>query len=211
MAKNKDEAQQIISSLLRELEQIAKREHLPSIGPVKGRIISDIIKKYRPTSILEIGTLHGYSAILMGNLLPDDTGKLITIEIDRDLANIAIKNIEKAGLSYKVKVICNDAIDVITTLDRYKFDMVFLDAIKTQYLHYLRLIEERNLINEGSVVVADNVILYESEMKDYLEYVRNSGNYQSQTTETTLEFNKNVKDALEISLRTKRSSKSVLL
>ena len=169
------------------------------------------MKKYRPTSILEIGTLHGYSVILMGNLLPDDTGKLITIEIDRDLANIAIKNIEKAGLSYKVRVICNDAIDVIPTLDRYKFDMVFLDAVKTQYLHYMRLIEERNLINEGSVVVADNVILYESEMKDYLEYVRNSGNYQSQTTETTLEFNKNVKDALEISLRTKRSSKSVLL
>jgi predicted O-methyltransferase YrrM len=203
MAKNK-EAQQIISSLLRELEQIAKIEHLPSIGPVKGRIISDIIKKYRPTSILEIGTLHGYSAILMGNLLPDDTGELITIEIDRDLTNIAIRNIEKAGLSYKVKVICNDAIDVIPTLDRYKFDMVFLDAIKTQYLHYLRLIEERNLINEGSVVVADNVILYESEMKDYLEYVRNSGNYQSQTTETTLEFNKNVKDALEITLNKKK-------
>ena len=203
MAKNK-EAQQIISSLLRELEQIAKIEHLPSIGPVKGRIISDIIKKYRPTSILEIGTLHGYSAILMGNLLPDDTGELITIEIDRDLTNIAIRNIEKAGLSYKVKVICNDALDVIPTLDRYKFDMVFLDAIKTQYLHYLRLIEERNLINEGSVVVADNVILYESEMKDYLEYVRNSGNYRSQTTETTLEFNKNVKDALEISLNKKK-------
>ena len=209
MAKNK-EAQQIISSLLSELEQIAKREHLPSIGPVKGRIVSDIIKKYRPTSILEIGTLHGYSAILMGNLLPDDTGKLITIEIERDLANIAIKNIEKAGLSYKIKVICNDAIDVIPMLDGYKFDMVFLDAIKTHYLHYLKLIENKNLINEGSVVVADNVILYESEMNDYLEYVRNSGNYHSQTTETTLEFNKNVKDALEISLRTKRSSKSVL-
>src|ERR671926_148256 len=148
MAKNK-EAQQIISSLLSELEQIAKREHLPSIGPVKGRIISDIIKKYRPTLILEIGTLHGYSAILMGNLLPDDTGKLITIEIDRDLANIAIKNIEKAGLSYKIKVICNDAIDVIPMLDGYKFDLVFLDAIKTQYLRYLKLIEEKNLMNEG--------------------------------------------------------------
>jgi predicted O-methyltransferase YrrM len=204
MAKNKDEVQQIISNVLRELEQIAKREHLPSIGPVKGRIIYDIIKKYKPTSILEIGTLHGYSAILMGNLLPDDTGRLITIEIDRDLANIAIKNIDKAGLSYKIKVICNDAIDVIPTLGGYKFDLVFLDAIKTQYLSYLRLIEEKNLINEESVVVADNVILYESEMKDYLEYVRNSGKYKSQTTETTLEFNKNVKDALEISVRTKK-------
>src|SRR5919199_2842537 len=205
MAKNKDEAQRRISCLLKELEQIAKKEHLPSIGPVKGRIISDIIREYRPTSILEIGTLHGYSAILMGNLLPDDTGKLITIEIDRDLANIAMKNIEKAGLSYKIKVICNDAIDVIPMLDGHKFDMVFLDAIKTQYLRYLKLTEAKNLINEGSVVVADNVILYENEMKDYLEYVRNCGNYQSQTTETTLEFNKNVKDALEISIRTKRS------
>jgi predicted O-methyltransferase YrrM len=205
MAKNKEDHQQIISNLLRELEQTAKREHLPSIGPVKGKIISDIIKKYRPTSILEIGTLHGYSAILMGNLLPDDGGKLITIEIDENLANIARKNIDMAGLSGKIEVICHDAIDVIPTLAGYKFDMVFLDAIKSEYLQYLRLIEQKNLMKEGSVVVADNVILYENEMKDYLEYVRNSGKYMSQTTETTLEFNKNVKDALEISLKSKNN------
>jgi predicted O-methyltransferase YrrM len=61
------------------------------------------------------------------------------------------------------------------------------------------------LMKEGSVVVADNAILYENEMKDYLEYVRNSGKYMSQITETTLEFNKNVKDALEISLRSKNN------
>jgi len=48
------------------------------------------------------------------------------------------------------------------------------------------------------------VILYENEMKDYLEYVRNSGRYISHTTETTLEFNKNVKDAFEISLRSEK-------
>jgi predicted O-methyltransferase YrrM len=200
LAKNKDDRQQIISNLLRELEQIAKREHLPSIGPIKGKIISDIIKKYRPTSILEIGTLHGYSAILMGNLLPEDDGKLITIEIDKNLANIARKNIDKAGLSDKIEVICRNAIDVIPTLAGYKFDMVFLDAIKSEYLQYLKLIEEKNLMKRESVVVADNVILYENEMEDYLEYVRNSGKYLSHTTETTLEFNKNVKDALEISL-----------
>src|SRR5919199_6835269 len=99
MANNIGEDREAAPSLLKDLEQIAKKEHLPSIGPLKGRIISDIVKKYRPASILEIGTLHGYSAILMGSLLADDGGKLITIEIDRDLANIAIKNIEKAGLS----------------------------------------------------------------------------------------------------------------
>ena len=204
MANNISEDREAVPGLLRDLEQIAKKEHLPSIGPLKGRIISDIVKKYKPVSILEIGTLHGYSAILMGNLLPDDGGKLITIEIDRDLANIAINNIEKAGLSCKIKVICDDAINVIPTLSGYKFDLVFLDAIKTQYLNYLKLLEGENLLKEESIVVADNVILYESEMKDYLEYVRNSGYYQSQITKTTLEFNKNVEDALEISFRLKR-------
>ena len=139
----------------------------------------------------------------MGNLLPDD-GKLITIEIDRDLANIARKNIDKAGLSNKIEVICEDALDVIPILVGYKFDMVFLDAVKSEYLQYLKLIEEKNLMKQESVVVADNVILYENEMKNYLEYVRNSGRYMSHTTETTLEFNKNVKDALEISLRSER-------
>lgn len=203
MANNIDGGLEVVPRLLRELEQIAQKEHLPSIGPLKGRIISEIVKKYRPASILEIGTLHGYSAILMGHLLPDDDGKLITIEIDRDLANIATKNIEKAGLSGKINVICNDAIDVIPTLGGYEFDLVFLDAVKTQYLHYLRLLEGKNLLKEESIVIADNVILYESEMKDYLEYVRNSGNYLSHTTKATLEFNKHVEDALEISIRSK--------
>jgi len=199
MARNNEQ----ISSLLRELEQIAKREHLPSIGPIKGKIISDIIKRYKPTKILEIGTLHGYSAILMVDLLFDD-GKLITIEIDKNLADIARKNIAKAGLSHKIEVISGNALEVIPTLTGYKFDLIFLDAVKSEYLQYLRLLEEKHLMKKDSVVVADNVILYENEMKDYLEYVRSSDRYKSQTTETTLEFNKNVKDALEISLRSEK-------
>ena len=199
MARNNEQ----ISSLLRELEQIAKREHLPSIEPIKAKIISDIIKRYKPTKILEIGTLHGYSAILMVNLLFDD-GKLITIEIDKNLADIARKNISKAGLSNKIDVISGNALEVIPTLTGYKFDLIFLDAAKSEYLQYLRLLEEKHLMKKDSVVVADNVILFENEMKDYLEYVRSSDRYKSQTTETTLEFNKNVKDALEISLRSEK-------
>ena len=199
MARNNEQ----ISSLLRDLEQIAKSEHLPTIGPIKGKIISDIIKRYQPTKILEIGTLHGYSAILMTDLLFDD-GKLITIEIDKNLADIARKNIAKAGLSNKIDVISGNALEVIPTLTGYKFDLIFLDAAKSEYLQYLRLLEEKHLMKKDSVVVADNVILFENEMKDYLEYVRSSDRYKSQTTETTLEFNKNVKDALEISLRSEK-------
>jgi predicted O-methyltransferase YrrM len=65
-----------------------------------------------------------------------------------------------------------------------------LDATKSEYLKYLQLIEQYGLLNKRAVVVADNVIMYEDEMEDYLDYVRNSGNYISRTTKTTLEFNK---------------------
>ncbi|HEY9490934.1 MAG TPA: CmcI family methyltransferase [Nitrososphaeraceae archaeon] len=207
MTSKKEEER--VSRVLRELEQIAIREHLPSVGPIKGKIISAIIKKYKPTTILEIGTLHGYSAILMAAdlLSVNDNNnnkideKLVTIEIDKNLTNIAKKNIDKAGLSNKIKVICDNALDVIPTLDGYKFDLIFLDAVKNEYLQYLRLIEAKDLLKEGAIVVADNVIIYENEMQDYLEYVRNSVRYNSKSTETTLEFTKNVKDALEISVR----------
>lgn len=195
-----------VLQVLRELEQISSREKLPSIGPIKGEIISAVIKKYKPTKILEVGTLHGYSAILMANSLSDDDNtkkmdvRLITIEIDKNLVNISRTNIEKAGLANKIQVISGNALEVIPTLTNYKFDLIFLDAVKNEYLKYLRLIEDKNLLESSAVVIADNVLLYENEMQDYLDYVRNAGRYVSQTTETTLEFTKNVKDALEISL-----------
>jgi len=203
-----------ILDVLSEIEGIAKKNSLPSIGPIKGEIIIDIIKKYKPKRILEIGTLHGYSAILMANCLlsvNNNAGKdndnanketIVTcLEIDQQLANIAKKNIEKARLSDRIEVITGDALEIIPTLNKYyRFDLVFIDAVKNQYLRYLKLVEENGLLNKKSVVVADNILIYENEMKDYLDYVRNSGKYNSYTTETTLEFTKNVKDALEISL-----------
>jgi predicted O-methyltransferase YrrM len=208
-----------VLDVLLEIEEIAKNDSLPSIGPIKGKIIGDIIKKHKPKRILEIGTLHGYSAILMTNFLlsvndnnndddddsNDNTTKEIIVtclEIDKNLVNIAKKNIEKAGLADRIEVITGDALETIPKLDNhYRFDMVFIDAVKNQYLKYLKLVEESELMNkEVTVVVADNVLIYENEMKDYLEYVRNSGRYNSYTTETTLEFTKNVKDALEVSI-----------
>ena len=189
-----------VVQVLQDLEQIAKRQSLPSIGPVKGEILRDIISKYKPKTILEIGTLHGYSAILMADMLPDD-GKLISIEKDTNLFSITMKNVEDAGLSHIIEVINEDGLKGIPLLQKQKFDLMFLDAIKSEYLKYLKLAEENNLLSDRVVVVADNVLLYANEMQDYLQYVRTSGRYKSQSTETTLEFTKNVKDALEVSVR----------
>ena len=202
-----------VLNVLSEIEETAKKKSLPSIGPLKGEIIGNLIRKYKLKRILEIGTLHGYSAILMANFIlnvkkEDDNDNINTetiitcLEIDQQLANIAKKNIEKAGLSDRIEVITGDALKIIPTLNNkyYRFDFVFIDAVKNQYLSYLKLVEENSLLNKKSIVVADNVLIYENEMKDYLDYVRNSGKYNSYTTDTTLEFTKIVKDALEVSI-----------
>lgn len=203
--------------MLQDIEKTAKKEFLPSIGPIKGKIMKDIIKEHKPEKALEIGTLHGYSAILITiNILIQKAGKkkmnidfennssepiLFTLEKDGEMAQIARSNIENSGLSDKIHLINGDALKEIPKLkSKYKFDMVFLDATKSEYLKYLQLIEQYGLLNKRAVVVADNVIMYEDEMEDYLDYVRNSGNYISRTTKTTLEFNKEIKDALEVSI-----------
>jgi predicted O-methyltransferase YrrM len=208
-----DDVNNTVLKVLAEIEEKARKDFLPSIGPIKGKIIEDVIKDNKPKKVLEVGTLHGYSAILIANtMLGYLYGKqnididsksnepiLISVEKDEKLATIARNNIENSGLSKLIQVINGDAIEEIPKL-KSKFSMIFLDAIKSEYLKYLQLIEEGSLLTKRAVVIADNVILYENEMKDYLDYVRNSGKYISRTTKTTLEFTKNVSDALEVSV-----------
>jgi len=190
---------EVTHKVLKRLESMSERESLPSIGPIKGKIISSVIQDYRPKNILEIGTLHGYSSILMGSLLPDDnTGKVITIEIDKENVKIARKNIEDAALAHKVNVLSGSALEIVPKL-RENFDMVFLDATKQEYLKYLKLVEKN--LKKNAVVVADNVGIFEESLNDYLEYVRNSRRYKSRTVQTELEFNEGVKDAIEISIK----------
>lgn len=212
--RNQNNAKNAVLNVLAEIEETARKEFLPSIGPIKGKIIEDVIKEHKPKRALEIGSLHGYSAILMANIILSekdgneyfddseyDSRKtiLVSVEKDQKLANIAKKNIQNSKLSEKIQVINGDALEVIPKL-KSKFDLIFLDATKSEYLKYLRLVEKHSLLNKRAVVIADNVLIYENEMKDYLDYVRNSGKYTSRTTETTLEFTKNVKDALEVSI-----------
>jgi len=184
--------------VLKKLESRSERESLPSIGPMKGKIISDLIQEYKPKNILEIGTLHGYSSILMGALLHDNTGKVITIEIDKGNVNIARKNIKDAALADNVNVLSGSALGIVPKLHE-NFGMVFLDATKEEYLKYLKLVEKN--LKRNAVVVADNVGIFEKSMKDYLEYVRNSGRYKSRTIQTELEFNEHIKDAIEVSIK----------
>jgi len=182
-------------TVLREIEAIGRRSFIPSIGPVKGKILAKIVNKTRPKRILEVGALYGYSAILMAkNSSPK--AEIISVEKNPEHARMAMENIRRANMEGRIRVIEGDG---RTELERLSgsFDLVFLDAEKTQYLAYLKAVEKN--LHEGSVIVADNVGIFKDQMQDYLEYVRKKGPYKSRTLETLLEFSDSTKDAIEIS------------
>jgi predicted O-methyltransferase YrrM len=152
--------------------------------------VERIVQDLKPKRVLEVGTLIGYSAILIGkNLDPD--AQLITIEVNPKRAKIAEENIKRARIPIKVKVIAGDAKEVIPTLEG-PFDLVFLDAAKDEYLVYLRLVEGK--LHKGSVIVADNAGIFADQMRDYLQRVRLSGKYESK-------YESAGEDGLEISIK----------
>jgi len=181
--------------VLKEIEAIGERSFIPSIGPVKGKILADIVKKTKPMRILEVGALYGYSAILMAKSSPPGV-EIVSVEKNPEHVRIATKNIKRANMEEKITMVEGDGRTELQKL-RGSFDLVFLDAEKTQYLAYLKAVEKN--LDKGSVIVADNVGIFEDQMQDYLEYVRKKGPYKSRTIETLLEFSDKTKDAMEIS------------
>src|SRR5436853_2256671 len=182
-------------TVLREIEAVGKRSFIPSIGPVKGKILGEIVKKIRPKRILEVGALYGYSAILMTKNSPPKA-EIISVEKNPEHVRTAIENIRRANMEGRIRVIEGDGRTELMRLSG-SFDLIFLDAEKTQYLAYLKAIEKN--LHKGSVIVADNVGIFKDQMQDYLEYVRKKGPYKSRTVETLLEFSDTTKDAMEIS------------
>jgi predicted O-methyltransferase YrrM len=162
-------------NILREIEKRAHNEFLPIVGPEKGQVLAEEIRKAKPKRVLEVGTLIGYSAILMGKEL-DENAQMITIEIHAEEAKTAEENILRAEIPPKVEVITGDAIHFIPKL-KGVFDFAFIDAEKNEYLDYLRLVEDK--LRKGTVIVADNAGIFAKQMRDYLDYVRTSGKYSS--------------------------------
>src|SRR5207249_5434489 len=119
----------------------------------QGKILAEIVNKTRPKRILEVGALYGYSAILMAKNSPPKA-EIISVEKNPEHVRMAMENIRRANMEGRIRVIEGDG---RTELERLSgsFDLVFLDAEKTQYLAYLKAVEKN--LHKGSVIVADNV------------------------------------------------------
>jgi len=141
-------------------EQSHKLENIPliSVSPSQGRLLYLFAKLTHAVKILEVGTLAGYSTIWMAKALPKD-GKLISLEIDPHHADIARKNIDRAGLSSKVDIRVGKAIELLPKLkdeNAGPFDMIFIDADKPPYAEYYEWAVK--LSRPGTLIIADNVV-----------------------------------------------------
>ena len=163
--------------------------HIPIVGRVKGRIIRRLIERHRPTRAIELGSLLGYSAILIAGSMPP-RGRLTCVEANPFLAWMVRANVGEAGLARRVKVVAGDALRSIPLLPG-RFDFAFIDAEKEDYLDYLRQLEPKLL--RGAVVVADNTGIARREVAPYLEYVRGDGRYRSREYDVD-------DDAMEVSV-----------
>ena len=125
---------------------------------------------------VEVGTATGYGALRHGTGLRAQRRTPATIDIDPKMVKIARDNIDKMKLGKTVTVVEGDALKVMPALEG-QYDFVFIDAVKRDYLKYLKAIEPK--LKPGEVIVADNVIKSAKEMPDFLEAVQNSPNYHT--------------------------------
>jgi predicted O-methyltransferase YrrM len=149
--------------------------HIPTVGRAKGRLLRRLLDRHRPTRAIELGSLLGYSAILIAGSMPP-RGRLTCIEANPFLASLVQANVAEAGLDRRVRVVVSDALRAIPLLPG-RFDFAFIDAEKADYLDYLRQLEPKLVL--GAVVVADNTGIARREVAPYLEYVRTGGRYDS--------------------------------
>ncbi|KAG8703037.1 hypothetical protein FRC08_003099 [Ceratobasidium sp. 394] len=127
-----------------------------AVSAAQGKYLNLQVRTLKAARILEVGTLGGYSAICMARALPEG-GKLTTLEINPHNAEVARKNIERAGLSDRVEVILGPAIDTLPTLGPdHSFDFAFIDADKIGNPAYFK--QAQRLVKPGGVVIVDNVV-----------------------------------------------------
>jgi caffeoyl-CoA O-methyltransferase len=133
-----------------------------------GRFLYDYIIEKGYTRGLEIGTSNGYSGLWIGLALKKNGGKLVTIEIDPRAASEARRNFRNAGLDDVIEVITGDALKEIPKVPG-KFDFVFIDAYKPQYLDYLKLVRHR--VKYDGSITARNITDSGTEMANFVEVI----------------------------------------
>jgi len=123
-------------------------------GAFQGRVLSMIAKLIQPKNVLEIGTYTGYSALCIAEGLVEK-GTIDTIDKNEELEDLQSKYFQKSGFRNQIKQHVGNALEIIPTIDK-KFDLVFIDADKSNYSNYFHLVIDK--MNTGGIILSDNVL-----------------------------------------------------
>ena len=167
------------------LQELNRETHLKILNPrmlsgfFQGRLLSIISKLIKPKKVLEIGTYTGYSAICIAEGM-NKNGIIHTIDKNEELNTIQKKYFKKSGLENNIIQYNGCALDIIPKIEE-KFDLIFIDADKENYINYFNLVIDK--LNNNGVILADNVL--------WSGKVINSEDHDL-TTNVLREFNKSV-------------------
>jgi predicted O-methyltransferase YrrM len=153
ISAHSQQAPDLLQELYRETWQKVLNPRMLS-GPFQGRVLSIISKLVQPKTILEIGTYTGYSALCLAEGLRPD-GQLHTLDNNEELVDFQRKYFERSPYHPQIHQHLGNALDLLPKIDA-KFDLVFIDADKSNYSNYFRLIIDK--MNPGGVILSDNVL-----------------------------------------------------
>lgn len=172
---------ELLVQLFKETHQKILQPRMLS-GHFQGRVLSMLSKITNPKNILEIGTYTGYAALCLAEGMQEN-GTLDTIDIKEELVSIQQKYFDLSPWKNQITAHLGEALQIIPTLDR-KFDLVFIDADKENYINYFNMIVP--MMNKGGIILSDNV-LWSGKILEEL-------NPKDMSTKILLEYNKIVNE-----------------
>ena len=142
------------SEILETIEKEALETFVPIIRKEMQSFMKVLLAIQKPLNILEVGTAVGFSALLMSEYAPEEF-RITTIEKYENRIPIAKENFRRAGKEDKITLLEGDALEILKGLEE-KYDFIFMDAAKAQYINYMP--EVIRLLEKGGVLVSDNVL-----------------------------------------------------
>lgn len=142
------------TGILKDLENYAIKEHVPIVQKEVASFLKFMVTIQKPKKILELGTAIGYSSILM-NIASNGKSIITTIEREKDMIDIAKRNIQSYGLENMIKILEGDCLEILPKLED-KYDLIFMDAGKGHYNDFFPYC--LNLLADRGIIIADNVL-----------------------------------------------------
>jgi len=153
VANHSENEPDLLAKLNKETHQKILQPRMLS-GHFQGRVLSMLSKIIRPQHILEIGTYTGYATLCLAEGLPEN-GTLDTIDNNEELYDFQKKYFDASDYKNQIVQHLGNALEIIPTLNK-KFDLVFIDADKENYINYFNLIVP--MMNQGGIILSDNVL-----------------------------------------------------